>query len=139
MAVEASGSLCKEALDAGSPTKRPRGDPNDDEELKSCDSTAGDEFVRRADLEAILGGYNKQNVESNQANMEHINANTAALVRSYDSMQQIRFGKIENDMVAVKDRQDKVEVEQRTLRTQLEALGKSLAVAVTTPPENGRG
>ena len=138
MAVEASGGLCKEAmerLEAGISTKRPRGDPNDDEELKSCDSTAGEEFVRRADLEAILGGYTKQNVESNQANMENINANTAALVRNYDNMQQVRFGKIENDMAEVKGRQDKVEVEQRTLRSQLEALGKSLAVAVSTPPE----
>jgi hypothetical protein len=95
-----------------------------DDELKSCEGAVGDDFIKRSDLEALLGGFQKQNAGS-----------VATLIRNYDGQQQIRFAKIENDMVDIRGRQDAVEVGQREMRASLDKLSQSLAVAVETPPE----
>ena len=120
---DSKGSNGDAMHDANGPAKR------------KCPDANEDDFVRRSDLDAILGGYTKQNMDANQANIESIGANTGALLRKYDGMLQSRLGKIETDMAEVSNRQDQVELEQRALRSQIEALGKSLAVAVATPPE----
>ena len=123
---EGFGSSAKRAR-SGSAKRKARERADEDDELKSCAST-GDEFVRRVDLESLLGGFTKQTTELACANV-------ATLIRGYDGQQQARLAKIENDVGDLKGRQDAVEVEQRELRASLEKLGKSLAVAVETAPE----
>ena len=109
---------------SGSARRKGREIADEDDELKSCTSTTGEEYVKRSDLEALLEGYQKQNVGV-----------VAGLIRGYDGTLQSRFAKIENDMLDVRSRQDTVEVEQREMRASLDKLSKSLAVAVETPQE----
>ena len=66
-------------MDAAANEKRPRVDPNEEEELKSCGSTQDGEFVRRSELEKLLGGFTEkiiaENISARKAGVASVGAN----------------------------------------------------------------
>ena len=84
-----------EKLDNAANGKRPRVDPIEEEELRSCGSTLDGDFVRRSELEKLLGGFTEKiiadNLAAGKAGAASVGANMGEMLRAFDGMQQTRF------------------------------------------------